>query len=101
MLCVKEGIYNLKEESKDYKIFESNKKDKYLCVYYNFINDSFIDFLNALKKLEGKKIIYMFSSNDLVDKELFIEINDCVIETIPQKILDIYKKIVKENIKRG
>ena len=101
MLCVKEGIYNLTEASEDYKIFESNKKDKYLCVYYNFISDSFLDFVDAIKQLEGKKIIYMFSTNDLIDRDLFAEIKDCIIETIPQKILDIYKKIIKENIKRG
>ena len=53
MVLIKENIYNLKEEQEDYKIFESNKKDKYLCVYYNFINDSFEDFLSTLKKLEG------------------------------------------------
>lgn len=99
MLCLKENIYNLKEEQEDYKIFESNKKDKYLCVYYNFINDSFEDFLNSLKKLEGQKIIYMFSMDDKIDNELFEEINNYKIKTIPQKILDIYKKIIKENVR--
>lgn len=99
MLCLKENIYNLKEEQEDYKIFESNKKDKYLCVYYNFINDSFEDFLSTLKKLEGQKIIYMFSMDDSVNKELFEDIDNFEIETIPQKILDIYKKIIKENVR--
>lgn len=99
MLCLKENIYNLKEEQEDYKIFESNKKDKYLCVYYNFINDSFEDFLNSLKKLEWQKIIYMFSMDDKIDNELFEEINNYKIKTIPQKILDIYKKIIKENVR--
>lgn len=99
MLCLKENIYNLKEEQEDYKIFESNKKDKYLCVYYNFINDSFEDFLSTLKKLEEQKIIYMFSMDDRIDNELFKEINNYKIETIPQKILDIYKKIIKENVR--
>ncbi len=37
MLCVKENIFNLEIEADDYKIFSSNKKDKYLCVYYNRI----------------------------------------------------------------
>lgn len=99
MLCLKENIYNLKEEKEDYKVFESNCKDKYLCVYYNFINDSFEDFLSTLKNLEGQKIIYMFSMDDRIDNELFEEINNYKIETIPQKILDIYKKIIKENVR--
>lgn len=95
MLCLKENIYNLKEEKEDYKIFESNKKDKYLCIYYNFISDSFEEFLNTLKNLDGQKIIYMFSMDDMIDEELFEDIANCKIETIPQKILDIYKKIIK------
>ncbi len=99
MLCLKENIYNLKEEKEDYKIFESNKKDKYLCVYYNFINDSFKDFLDTLKDLEGQKIIYMFSIDDSINNELFEDIDNYQIKTIPQKILDIYKKIIKENVR--
>ena len=101
MLCVKEGIYNQKEIHEDFKIFESNKKDKYLCVYYNFISNSFFDFVNTIKQLKGKKIIYVFSTDDSVDVDLFAEIKNCTIETIPQKILDIYRKIIKDNIKRG
>ena len=101
MLCVKEGIYNQKEIHEDFKIFESDKKDKYLCVYYNFISNSFFDFVNTIKQLKGKKIIYVFSTDDSVDVDLFAEIKNCTIETIPQKILDIYRKIIKDNIKRG
>lgn len=101
MLCVKEGIYKLKEAKEDFKIFESNKKDKYLCVYYNFINNSFVEFVKKLKNINGTKIVYMFSTDDVIDKDLFEGIEDCHIETIPQKILDIYKKIIKENVKRG
>lgn len=99
MLCLKENIYNLKEEKDDYKIFESNKKDKYLCVYYDFINDSFEEFIDTLKQIDGEKIIYMFSMDDNIDSELFEDIDNLKIETIPQKILDIYKKIIKENVR--
>ena len=55
--------------------------------------------MSTLKKLEGQKIIYMFSMDDRIDNELFEEINNYKIETIPQKILDIYKKIIKENVR--
>jgi len=68
MLCVKENIFNLEMEEKDYKIFSSNKKDKFLCVYYNFIDDTFDEFLAEIKKLKGKKIIYMFSMDNIVEK---------------------------------
>jgi adenine-specific DNA-methyltransferase len=98
MLCVKENIFNLEKKEADYKIFSSNKKDKFLGVYYNFLDDSFDDFLKELKKLKGKKIIYMFSMDGKTDPVLFSEIEDFVIEEIPQKIIDIYKQLVKMNI---
>lgn len=98
MLCVKENIFNLDLEHEDYKIFSSNKKDKFLCVYYNFVDDSFAEFLKKIKALKGRKIIYMFSINGKTDKSLFLGLNDFEIEEIPQKILDIYKQLVKMNV---
>jgi adenine-specific DNA-methyltransferase len=100
MLCVKENIFNLKKEAKDFRIFQSNKKDKFLCVYYNFLDKSFDNFLKEIKKLKGKKIVYMFSLENKIDKELFKEVENIKFEAIPQKILDIYKKLVKLNIKK-
>ncbi len=76
MLCVKENIFNLKVEEKDYKIFSSNKKGLFLCVYCNFMVDTFKDFLSEIKKLKGKKIIYMFSIDNIVEKSLFAGIRN-------------------------
>jgi len=99
MLCVKENIYNLEKEGDDYKIFSSNKKDKYLCIYYNFIDDSFNKFLKELKKINEEKKIYMFSTNNEVDKGLFEELENFSIAPIPQPILDIYRQLIRLNIK--
>lgn len=98
MLCVKENTFNFEVEEPDFKIFSSNKNDVYLCVYYNFIDDSFDDFLKEIKKLKGKKYIYMFSIDNKVSENLFAGIKDLTIEPIPQMILDVYKKLVKMNI---
>lgn len=98
MICLKENIFNLKKEKEDYKIFESNKKDEFLCVYYNFMNESFGEFLKEVGKLKGKKKIYMFSLDGIVNRELFKDIEDFKIEAIPQKILEIYRQLVKQNI---
>lgn len=98
MLCVKENIFNEFLESEDFRIFSSNREDKYLCIYYNFIDDSFEEFLIKLKKIKEKKIIYMFSFDNTVDRSLFSEIDNFSIEPIPQKILDVYKQLVKLNI---
>lgn len=98
MLCVKENIFNSENKEKDYTIFSSNKKDRFLCVYYNFVDDTFDDFLIELKKLKAKKIIYMFSLENRVEKSLFAGIKNFKIEAIPQNILDVYKQLVKMNI---
>lgn len=98
MLCVKENIFNFKIEKEDYKIFISNKGDKFLCVYYNLFDESFKEFLKEIKKLTGEKKIYMFSINGTTDKKLFASVKDCIIEEIPQKIIEIYKQLVKLNI---
>ena len=98
MLCVKENIFNMEAEEKDFKVFSSNKKDRFLCVYYNFIEDSFNGFVEELQKLEGKKIIYMFSMENQIDKSIFSGLKNFTIEAIPQNILDVYKQLVKMNI---
>ena len=98
MLCVKENLFNLEIEDKDYKIFSSNKTDKSLCIYYNLIDDTFDDFLSEIKKLKGKKVIYMFSMENKVERSLFAGIENLTIEAIPQNILDVYKRLIKMNI---
>jgi len=98
MLCVKENIFNIESSSDDYKIYASHDKAKHLCIYFNTIDDSFNQFMEAIKSIEGHKLIYMFSDNLHVDKEVFSDIDNCKIEAIPQKILDIYKQLIKMNI---
>lgn len=98
MLCVKENIFNIKKEEKDYKIFTSNKNDKFLCIYYNFIEDTLYDFIEDIKALNGKKIVYVFSIDNDINKTLFSGIRNLTVESIPQNILNIYKQLVKMNI---
>lgn len=98
MLCVKENIFNTEIEKEDYKIFSSNNGDKFLCVYYNLFDESFEDFLKEVKKLKGNKMIYMFSLDGRVDRKLFASVKDCDIEEIPQKIVEVYRQLVKMNI---
>lgn len=98
MLCVKENIFNLETEKEDYKIFVSNKGDRFLCIYYNLFDESFDDFLKEMKKLKGKKMVYMFSIDGRVERKLFAGVKDCEIEEIPQKIVEVYRQLVKMNI---
>lgn len=98
MLCVKENIFNLKVEKEDYKIFSSNTTDKFLCVYYNLYDESFNEFIKEIKRLKGEKRIYIFSEDGKSDKKPFTGISDCFINEIPQKIIDLYRDLVKMNI---
>ena len=56
-------------------------------------------FIEKLKKLDGNKFIFVFSLDDNLDTDIFSDIKDAKIEPIPQKILDVYRKIAKEHIK--
>ena len=98
MLCVKENIFNLEIESDNYKIFSSHKKDKFLCVYYNFIAEAIPEFVKAIKKIKGQKVIYMFSVDNEVDNSLFAGVSDFTVEAIPEKILEEYRRLNKMNI---
>jgi adenine-specific DNA-methyltransferase len=98
MLCVKENIFNLEKEEDDYKIFSSNKKDKFLCIYYNFMEKSFDDFLAEIKKIKEEKTIYIFSLRVEVDKKIVASVDNARFEAIPYKILEVYEEWVKKNI---
>ena len=100
MLCVKENIFNEEKAEEDYKIFSSNKKDKFLCIYYNFIDESFEQFIKEIKQIKEEKVIYMFSLDNTIDKDFFKGVKNYRIEPIPQNILDIYKQLVKMNKKK-
>ncbi len=98
MLCVKENIFNFETENDNYKIFSSNNKDKFLCVYYNFAEDEIGEFIKEIKKLKGWKIIYMFSVDNEVDKSIFSGVENFTVEAIPEGILKEYERLNKMNI---
>ena len=98
MLCVKENIFNIETENDNYKIFSSNTKDKFLCVYYNFAEDGTAEFVGKIKKIKGRKVIYMFSVDNEVDKNIFAGVDDFTVEAIPEGILKEYEKLNKINI---
>lgn len=95
MLCVKENIFNLNIKSNDYKLFVSNDKQAHLCIYYNFLEKSFGDFIKKISKLKGCKKVYIFALNNRIDKEEFKGIKDITFEAIPYKILEVYEQLVK------
>ncbi|MDX9900994.1 MAG: site-specific DNA-methyltransferase [Aliarcobacter sp.] len=98
MLCVKENIYNLEINKNDYKILSSNDKSKYLAIYYNMVDNALEEFLKELKNIKEEKIVYIFSETEEVDQTIFKDIKNFSVSPIPQKILNIYKELNKQNI---
>jgi hypothetical protein len=97
MLCVKEGIFEKYEEKTNYKIFISNDKKRFLCVYYNFTKFDVDQFVEEISKLDGQKQVYIFSETKEPDLEPFYEIKDCNIEAIPEPIFAVYEELIKLN----
>lgn len=94
MLCLKEGIFNLMKEEADYKIFQQG--NRYLAVYYDFANASLDELKEEMNALKGEKVLYCFTiDNHGLDKANFSGWKNIRLEPIPQKILDVYKRIFK------
>ncbi len=94
MLCLKEGIFNLIKEEADYKIFQQS--NRYLAVYYDFANASLGELKDVMNTLKGEKVLYCFTvDTNGLDKANFSDWKNIRLEPIPQKILDVYKRIFK------
>ena len=94
MLCLKEGIFNLIKEEADYRIFQQG--NRYLAVYYDFANASLDELKEEMNALKGEKVLYCFTvDNHGLDKANFRGWKNIRLEPIPQKILDVYKRIFK------
>lgn len=94
MLCLKEGIFNLLKEEADYKIFQQS--NRYFAVYYDFANASLDELKEEMNALNGEKVLYCFTvDTNGLDKANFSDWKNIRLEPIPQKILDVYKRIFK------
>ena len=101
LLCIKEETYVAKERTEQFSHHESFSGDKHTFIYSDYYSkEPFSEFINLIDSVEGEKIVYMFSTDNVVDEKLFENINNVTVKPIPSKIYDIYKEIV-EDIKRG
>lgn len=106
MLSVKENVFEvvkIKKSANNYKFFKNG--DKYLGIFFDFFTDpEFADFIAELHKLppEAEKAVYIFvldgSASILADE--FAGVANCEVKEIPQKILDIYKQLVRKVAKK-
>jgi len=92
MLCLREGIFEEKKKTTDYRIFEQNSR--IMAIYYSLERAELKLLKKDLDKMQGKKILYCFTLDPLgLDKKDFLDWEGILLEPIPQKILDIYEGI--------
>ena len=101
LLCILEETYVKKERTDYYSHYETLSGDKHTFIYSDYYSvEPFSDFIKLIDSVEGEKIVYMFSTDNVIDEKLFNNINNVTVKPIPSKIYDIYREIV-EDIKRG
>ena len=92
MLCLREGIFDEKKKTNDYRIFMQNSR--VMAVYYSLERVELKSLKKDLDKMQGDKILYCFTLDPLgLDKNDFKNWKGVSLEPIPQKILDVYESI--------
>lgn len=95
MLCVKEDTYEIIEKNDQYAIYTNKKKSKFTCVYFDTIGNKYEEFIEKVKEIEEKKVLYIFTLGNKIEEPRLAEIKNYTIEAIPQRIYDLYKKLAK------
>ncbi len=101
LLCIAENAYELVESSTKYYIYQNSGENKQIFLYIDYYDLNFFEKFKS-KIISSKmrnKIVYMFSTDNIVDEFLFKGIQGIELKPIPSKIYEIYKEIV-EDIKR-
>ena len=103
MLCLKQSVYELVKEYSEHrepvwKIFSS--PNKYMAIYYDFPGKPLESLRTEMNKIKGTKILYCFTthSSGLFGYD-FIDWENVQVEPIPQKILEVFRRIGKESKK--
>lgn len=99
-LCILENTYQLREKNSYSSCYYSDTKELY--IYNDYYSEEKINIFKKMisKETTKNKVIYMFSTDNIVDKDIFADISRIEVKPIPAKIYEIYKEIVEE-IKRG
>lgn len=95
MLCVKESTFDLVEKTDSYVIYKDKNNTNYTCIYYDILHNHYDEFIEKIKHIDNKKALYIFSLNNRVEEYELKGISNYKVEAIPQKIYDLYRKLVK------
>jgi len=96
MICIKENVFNKIKSGKNCNIYKNG--DKHLIIYhgYGLDDESLTPLKKELNKLNGEKILYCFTLDpNGIDINNIKDFGNVRIESVPQKILDIYESVYR------
>lgn len=92
MLCVKEGTFEKVVDNKRFKIFKNSSH--YTGIIWDQV--AIPDFKKAIKDINGKFSVYIFSLGDETFDDEFKDVKQKVqLSPIPESILRVYRRIFK------
>ena len=92
LLSIAENTLDEVEHTSHFQFFKSN--DRNTAIYFQEDLSELDTFVNKVEKLENPTTVYLFSwGNKSEFESMFDHIPNINIKTIPQPILEIYKKI--------
>lgn len=96
LLCISESIFNIEIKTDSYEIYNDGMNRK-MFIYYDIGNSrSLIQMAGEIKKFGKTAIVYLFSTDNSIDRETEKMLPPCNIKPIPEKIYEIYKSIVED-----
>lgn len=101
LLCILENTFELVEKKDKFYIYQNSIISKRLFMYIDYFDEmSFKEFKNHIKNSNAKSnIVYMFSTDNVIDETLFFDLPGIELKAIPTKIYEIYREIT-EDMKR-
>jgi len=91
MLAIAENTLEEIERNNYYQIFKNGKQ--YTAVYFREEFDKFDEFIKKVVLLKKSVVVYIFSWEKELDVADFENYKNISVKTIPEPILEIYKKI--------
>ena len=91
ILCIKENTFERVVDNKNYKIFKNKNKFTFI-IYDQLIIDNI---KKIIHKYNGNIKIYIFSLGSDLFEEDFEEFENVIVETIPEPIISISKRLYK------
>ena len=97
LLCIKENCFNLVLEKPYYRIYQQG--DKLIGIYTYAMNSSIDEFKEVLRSIKSRnKIIYSFSFTNVVNEDVYADIDGAIVKAIPSKILEMLDDLNRRRV---